>query len=77
MNIDTLVRMVNDISAFFAAEPDKDAAARSVLDHLKRFWDPRMRAQIVAHHRAGGAGLTPLSASAVALLAAQGQGPVN
>jgi len=69
MNIDTLVRMANDIGAFFAAEPDKDEAVRSVCAHLKRFWDPRMRVQIVAHYGSGGAGLSDVSRAAVALLA--------
>jgi formate dehydrogenase subunit delta len=72
MNIDTLIRMANDIGAFFAAEPDKEEAARSVLNHLKRFWDPRMRRQIVEHYRAGGAGLSELSASAVSQLSQDG-----
>jgi formate dehydrogenase subunit delta len=70
MNIDTLVRMANDIGAFFAAEPDQDEAVRAVLGHLKRFWDPRMRTQIVEHYRSGAAGLSELSRAAVALLAA-------
>ena len=45
-----------------------EEGARSVQGHLKRFWDPRMRAQIVAHYRAGGAGLGEPARSAVALL---------
>ena len=61
--------MANDIGAFWAAEPDKTEAARNVANHLKRFWDPRMRRQIVAHYREGGAGLDDIARSAVALLA--------
>ena len=61
--------MVNDIGAFWAAEPDKKEAAKSVASHLKRFWDPRMRREIVAHYREGGAGLDELARSAVAILA--------
>lgn len=69
MKIERLVSMANDIGAFFDADPDKAEAARSVANHLKRFWDPRMRRQILAHYREGGAGLNPVVRSAVGLLA--------
>jgi formate dehydrogenase subunit delta len=64
-----LVSMANDIGAFFNAEADKAVAAQSVATHIKRYWDPRMRREIVTHYRDGGAGLDPLVRSAVALLA--------
>ena len=38
-----LVKMANQIAAFFAAEPDRKAAVEGVAGHLKRFWEPRMR----------------------------------
>ena len=57
--------MANDIGAFFAAEPDKIVAAQNVANHLKQYWDPRMRKQIIAHGREGGAGLDPIPRSAV------------
>jgi len=69
MRAERLVAMANDIGAFWAVEPDQTEAARNVANHLKRFWDPRMRRQIVAHYREGGAGLDALARSAVALLA--------
>jgi formate dehydrogenase subunit delta len=69
MRIERLVSMANDIGAFFDGEPDKAEAARGVASHLKRFWDPRMRREIVAHYREGGAGLDPLVRSAISLLA--------
>jgi formate dehydrogenase subunit delta len=73
MNTATLVRMANDISAFFAAESNTpEEGARSVLGHLRKFWDPRMRTEIVAHYRSGGDGLTDLARSAVALLDREG-----
>lgn len=72
MHIDYLVRMANDIGAFFASEPDPQAAAAAILNHLKRFWDPRMRAQIVAHyHESRGEGLEAPVLSAVKMLAAE------
>ncbi len=66
--------MANDIGAFFAAEPDSGEAARGVAGHLRRFWDPRMRRQIVDHYREGGAGLSPVALAALAELAAAGSG---
>jgi formate dehydrogenase subunit delta len=72
MNIDLLIKMANEISAFFAPEADQQQAARDVASHLRRFWEPRMRAQIIAYHeQRQGAGLSDLAQSAVALLAAE------
>ncbi len=68
MNVDRLVAMANDIAAFFDSEPDKAVAAEGVRFHITRFWDPRMRREIIAHAGAGGAGLTPTAKSAVLLL---------
>jgi formate dehydrogenase subunit delta len=65
-----LVSMANDIGSFFNSEADKTVAAQGVANHIKRYWDPRMRREIVTHYRDGGAGLDPLVRSAVALLAA-------
>ena len=69
MRVQRLVSMANDIGAFWTGEPDRKEAAKNVASHLKRFWDPRMRREIVAHYREGGAGLDDLARSAVALLA--------
>ncbi len=68
MDVERLVAMANDIAAFFDSEPDKAVAAEGVRFHITRFWDPRMRREIVAHLDSGGAGLTPTARSAVALL---------
>jgi formate dehydrogenase subunit delta len=43
-----LVTMANQIAAFFAAEPDRQAAVDGFASHLKRFWEPRMRREILA-----------------------------
>jgi formate dehydrogenase subunit delta len=67
---DRLVTMANDIGHFFNADADKNEAAKNVATHITRYWDPRMRREIVAHYReAGGAGLDPVPRSAIALLA--------
>lgn len=67
MQIEKLIYMANQIGKFFAAQGD-EAAVAGVADHLKKFWDPRMRAQLLAHVDAGGAGLEPSVAAAVAKL---------
>ena len=69
MRVERLVSMANDIGAFFNAEPDKAEAAKAVANHLKRFWDPRMRREIIAHYREGGRGLDDVVRTAVGLLA--------
>jgi formate dehydrogenase subunit delta len=68
MDVTRLVAMANDIAAFFDSEPDKAVAAEGVRSHLSRFWDPRMRREILAHVEAGGPGLTPTASAAVRLL---------
>jgi formate dehydrogenase subunit delta len=71
MNIDLLVKMVNEISAYFAAEPDDEQAVKDVAAHLKRYWEPRMRRQIVTYYEERqGAGLSDLALRGVGLLAA-------
>ena len=69
MRIERLTTMANDIGNFFAAEPDETEAVRGVANHLRRFWDPRMRRQLIDYYRSGNGGLTPLAKSAVGLLA--------
>ncbi len=67
MDIEHLVTMVNEIGAFFESE-DSATAVAQVTNHLRKFWDPRMRKQIVAFAASDGHGLTELSRQAVALL---------
>ncbi|MGE0119607.1 MAG: formate dehydrogenase subunit delta [Dongiaceae bacterium] len=69
MKTERLVHMANQIADFFAAYPREEAVA-GVADHLKKFWDPRMRTALVAHVKAGGAGLRDLVTAAVAKMEA-------
>lgn len=62
-----LAMMANQIGAFFKAQSETEAPA-AIADHLKKFWDPGMRADIAAHLARGGAGLDPLVRKAVELL---------
>jgi len=70
MHVEQLVTMANDIANFFHGASEPGQAPRSVAEHLRRFWDPRMRRQILEHYRAGGEGLTEIARTGVGLLAA-------
>ena len=41
---DNLIRMANRIGDFFEAMPDHAEALEGIATHLKKFWEPRMRA---------------------------------
>ena len=59
-----MVHMANQIALFFAAYPHDEAVA-GVADHLKKFWEPRMRKQIIEYVAQGGSGLHELALEAV------------
>jgi formate dehydrogenase subunit delta len=66
MNIHHLIKMANEIGAFFESEPDHAIAMEGVASHIKRFWDPRMRRELllwVDEH--GGEGLKELVIAAI------------
>jgi len=69
MSLDKLVYMANQIGKFFASQGREQAVA-GTADHIKKFWDPRMRAAIFAHLEAGGAGLDPVVRAALESLVA-------
>lgn len=59
-----LVHMANQIGKFFASQGAETAPA-AIAEHLRKFWDPRMRGGILAHLESGGAGLDPLVRQAI------------
>jgi formate dehydrogenase subunit delta len=61
------VRLVNEIAVQFHHRPAGEAAA-AIATHVRTFWDPRMRAALLAHVDAGGADLDPLAVAAAGLL---------
>jgi formate dehydrogenase subunit delta len=65
---DRLIKMANDISDFFNAEPDKELAAEGVTKHILRAWEPRMRKEIINYYQQGGSGLSALAKTAVGKL---------
>lgn len=46
MSHDKLAYMANQIGKFFAHQNEEQAVA-AINDHIRKFWDPRMRRQIV------------------------------
>jgi formate dehydrogenase subunit delta len=70
MNIENLVTMANDIGAFFDSEMGAKDAPGGIALHISRYWDPRMRLQIVKHVAAGGAGLSVSALAAIKSLPA-------
>ncbi|KIZ39039.1 MULTISPECIES: formate dehydrogenase subunit delta [Rhodopseudomonas] len=67
MSPDNLVHMANQIGTFFKSQ-GADATVPGITEHIRKFWDPRMRTAILAHLDAGGEGLQPEVRSAVEAL---------
>jgi len=67
MSVATQVRLANDVAAQFH-HLRHDAAVAGIAAHLRTFWDPRMRAQLVAAVDAGAPGLDPLAVEAAGRL---------
>lgn len=47
MKSEDIVRMANQIAAFFSAYPQEEAVA-GIADHIRKFWEPRMKADLQA-----------------------------
>lgn len=62
-----LVMMADQIARNFAAQGD-EAAAERTAEHIRLYWDPRMKAAILACDRAI---LSPVAAKALERLAGQ------
>jgi formate dehydrogenase subunit delta len=71
MSPDRLVYMANQIGKFFAYQRD-DEIVPGIANHIKKFWDPRMRKAIFAYIDAGGAGLDPPVREALLRLRSEG-----
>lgn len=48
MSPEKLAYMANQIGKFFAYQK-QEQAVDSIATHLRQFWDPRMRREILAH----------------------------
>jgi len=49
MNPQKLITMANQIAAHFQSEPDKAEAVEHTAGHIKKFWEPRMRRELLAY----------------------------
>jgi formate dehydrogenase subunit delta len=61
------VRLANDIAVQFHHRPPDEAAA-AVANHIRMFWDPRMRTELVRRAETDTADLDPLVLEAVKIL---------
>lgn len=61
MNDEHLVDMANRIGDFFDSMPERAEALAGIADHIKRFWEPRMRRALLASLDTGsGEAMTPI-----------------
>lgn len=74
MDVQRLVSMANDIARYFASEPDREVGVSGIAEHLRKFWTPRMCAQLIAHVEGSGVGLDPMAVAAVRQLSVQQPG---
>ncbi|MFB4252279.1 formate dehydrogenase subunit delta [Pseudomonas idahonensis] len=66
MSTANLIKMANQIAAYFANEPDQAQAVLSVRNHMQMFWTPAMRKELLAWQtEQQGAQLHPLVQQAV------------
>ena len=66
MNATQLIKMANQIGAFFASQPNPDQARADFAQHLRRQWDPQMRTALYAHIDASsGEGLSEFALAAL------------
>ena len=61
MDVKPLRYMIDQIARNFAAQGE-EAAIAATAEHIRLFWDPRMKAAILADDRAA---LSPIAAAAV------------
>lgn len=47
MDIRNLVHMANQIGDFFSAYPNREDALEGIANHIRKFWEPRMRLKLL------------------------------
>lgn len=79
MNIDLMIKMANEIGAFWEGELGAEKGSTEVASHLRKYWEPRMRKQMIAYlAERHGAGLSDIALAGVTILrnnAAKEQAP--
>ncbi|WP_127500421.1 formate dehydrogenase subunit delta [Actinoplanes solisilvae] len=61
------IRMINDIAVQFQHQAP-DAAAAAIAEHIRAFWDPRMRAELMRRVDSEPEMLDPIALAAARLL---------
>ena len=64
MKADLMVHNANQIALYFQSFP-REEAIEGVLDHIMKFWERRMKDQLLDYVAKGGAGLHDLVLEAV------------
>ncbi|WP_122153760.1 formate dehydrogenase subunit delta [Paraburkholderia sp.] len=63
MDEQNLIEMANRIGEFFDSMPDREEALAGIADHIRRFWEPRMRRALLAaadQPDTGGLAISPI-----------------
>jgi formate dehydrogenase subunit delta len=64
MKNEDMIRMANQIAAYFVAYGDEEGTD-GTADHIRSFWEPRMREQLFKYLAdTGGKGLSPMALAA-------------
>ena len=61
------IRLANEIAVQFEHQPP-DQAAAAIANHIRMFWDPRMRADLLTRAETTPTDLNPLVLAAVRIL---------
>ena len=78
MDITQLIGMANRIGDFFEAMPDTAQGIAGVAEHLQKFWEPRMRRELLAHvAQHGDAQLKPIVRAALQAITPPCTGPAG
>ncbi|MEI9989212.1 MAG: formate dehydrogenase subunit delta [Rhizomicrobium sp.] len=65
---ENLIYMANQIATFFSTQGEARAVA-GIGDHIQKFWDPRMRSDLLRLARQEDSKLNPLVQKALPLIA--------
>ena len=64
MKNEDMIRMANQIASYFIAYGDEEGV-KGTADHIKMFWEPRMRTQLFKYlDETDGKGLSPMALEA-------------
>lgn len=71
MKTEKLIKMANDISNYFNADPDKVVAAEGMKSQILHTWEPRMRKALLEYAQTDGTALSVLARDALARIQAE------